>query len=435
MKRTRKIRWLSLALIACVVLTALPIAGLAGSAPAIALNTDAITKGNTVYFGVMGSDPIQWRVLSGGSDSTLPVSGSGKALLISEKTLAVIQFNPDPAAADAKVWAGSNAQNWCTKFYNNWPAAAGSEKDAFLETTIAESNDETYTSSTESYNYFYQGGLYNNYYGAAPLDKERFFFLSAKEAETLFDSDGDRIPSGTSKSWWLRSPLASNAGFSGCVVPEGWVNFTRVDFTDGARPVFNLDLSAVLLVSPAEGGKSGGATLAAIGTTDTKDWKLTLKDKDRGFADNGAAAPFTAQPGGTVSIPYKNAKTGTNEYVSVLLCDGTDAKYYGSVPVAAAGGTATFTLPGDLTAGKTYTLKVFNEQKNGDKKSDYASDFVEYQLTVAAKAIPAVTSGKVWEFPKTGDSSPLGLWAGMTLFGALGIAALACTNKRKNDGK
>ena len=41
-------------------------------------------------------------------------------------------------------------------------------------------------------------------------------------------------------------------------------------------------------------------------------------------------------------------------------------------------------------------------------------------------------SGKVWKFPKTGDSSPLGLWAGMAVFGALGIAALVLTNKRKN---
>ncbi len=70
MKQNKKIKWLALALVACVVLTALPVTSLAaGGTPAIALNTDAITKGNTVYFGVWDSDPIQWRVLSGGSDS------------------------------------------------------------------------------------------------------------------------------------------------------------------------------------------------------------------------------------------------------------------------------------------------------------------------------------------------------------------------------
>ncbi len=38
---------------------------------------------------------------------------------------------------------------------------------------------------------------------------------------------------------------------------------------------------------------------------------------------------------------------------------------------------------------------------------------------------------KVWKFPKTGDSSPLGLWIAMTVFGAAGVAALALTHKRK----
>ena len=38
---------------------------------------------------------------------------------------------------------------------------------------------------------------------------------------------------------------------------------------------------------------------------------------------------------------------------------------------------------------------------------------------------------KVWKFPKTGDSSPLGLWIAMTVFGAAGIAGLVWSNKRK----
>ena len=38
---------------------------------------------------------------------------------------------------------------------------------------------------------------------------------------------------------------------------------------------------------------------------------------------------------------------------------------------------------------------------------------------------------KAWNFPKTGDSSPIGLWIGMAVFGAAGIAALAWTGKRK----
>ncbi|MBQ6118270.1 MAG: hypothetical protein IJK98_03475, partial [Clostridia bacterium] len=43
-------------------------------------------------------------------------------------------------------------------------------------------------------------------------------------------------------------------------------------------------------------------------------------------------------------------------------------------------GTLTVTVPADLALG-TYTLKVFSEQYNGDKKTDYASAFCDVTLT------------------------------------------------------
>lgn len=69
-------------------------------------------------------------------------------------------------------------------------------------------------------------------------------------------------------------------------------------------------------------------------------------------------------------------------------------------------GTASVTIPSDLAAG-SYTLKVFSEQYNGDKKTDYASDFVNIPLTVTEPPVlwvggTAVTSqnssGEGWSY-------------------------------------
>ena len=52
--------------------------------------------------------------------------------------------------------------------------------------------------------------------------------------------------------------------------------------------------------------------------------------------------------------------------------------YYGR-PSAAANGTAIFTVPAGLAAG-SYTIKIFNEEVNGDKQTDFASTPVSIAL-------------------------------------------------------
>ena len=194
--------------------------------------------------------------------------------------------------------------------------------------------------------------------------------------------------------WWLRSPLTNKGRYSGSVGDDGWVNSNHVVSHYGARPAFNLNLSSVLLTSKAAGGKAGSSTLAAIATGSNTDWKLTLKDSSRGFANNGTAASLSAYQGEAVTIQYKNAKTGSSEYISALLCDSAgNALYYASVQAESASGQAVFTLPSGVPLG-SYTLKVFNERKNGDKQSDYASDFVSFPLTVTGKASVAYVDAK-----------------------------------------
>ena len=51
-----------------------------------------------------------------------------------------------------------------------------------------------------------------------------------------------------------------------------------------------------------------------------------------------------------------------------------------------ASGTASLTLPAGITLDNDTKLYVFNEQYNGDKKTDYASDFTDIALTVEKQA-------------------------------------------------
>ena len=341
----------------------------------ITLGSDLIAPGNTVWFGSEWSNyegrfiPLRtnWRVLDRDDEN-------GKAFLIANHTLGTTQFNEN--YSDGNAWQGSTAQRWCTEFYENWDSYDDfpDEKAAILPTTIEE---------TEGFDYF----------GPASLENEYFFFLSAREANDLFENDEDRIalddyyeePS----TWWLRSPHADSSESAGFVYADGALFRIRVNLEFGARPAFNLNLSSVLFTSAAVGGKSTaaeGGGLQKIQNSANTDWKLTIRDSSRSFAAQSAEGAVLTQNTGyadwTVPITYNNAKTGTEEMVSVLLCKDGTALYYGKlVSPTDASGTASISVPAGLEAGN-YTLYVFNEQLNSDKVTDLASAFSEIPLTV-----------------------------------------------------
>ena len=68
----------------------------------------------------------------------------------------------------------------------------------------------------------------------------------------------------------------------------------------------------------------------------------------------------------------------------MVVNKNSEVLYYGRVQkLSSDSGEVTVALPAALEAG-SYTLKVFNEQYNGDRKTDYASDFCDVALTVTA---------------------------------------------------
>ena len=107
---------------------------------------------------------------------------------------------------------------------------------------------------------------------------------------------------------------------------------------------------------------------------------MTLLDSSRSFAVTEKTAD--AAPDDTVTLNYSGATTGANEYISVIIADNNGAQYYGRVAQPTAeSGTVEIKIPSDIAPGD-YTLKVFNEQYNGDYKTDYASNFTDIALTV-----------------------------------------------------
>lgn len=217
--------------------------------------------------------------------------------------------------------------------------------------------------------------LYDDPWGECILSAQnKMFFLSVQEYYDYVAAWAS-IVAHVSNHFWLRTPNTEWTTNVGVVYPsDGNVGALQTDFEHSARPAFNLDSSAVLFSSPASGGKPDGE-ISAIGDYSGNEWKLTLKDSSR----DGFTIENLHRAGNIITFYYSGAAAGANEYISALVVDSTGAyTHYGRLqPADEAAGTVVFTLP-ELPEGST--LYIFNEQCNGDYKTDYASHLVE--LTV-----------------------------------------------------
>ena len=188
-----------------------------------------------------------------------------------------------------------------------------------------------------------------------------------------------------SSYWWLRSPgrvydVAAYVTGYGSVDYTGWKVYKEY----GVRPAFNLNLDSVLFASAAVGGKPDGSLQPVSQNYTGNEWKLTLYDSKRNNFSRTTWEVSTSTKGGTVEISYTDAKTGANEYISALIFDDvSNVIYYGrsNAPLTENDGTAQITIPAGFAEG-TYTMSVFNEQYNGDCKTDLASGFADVKLTV-----------------------------------------------------
>ena len=181
--------------------------------------------------------------------------------------------------------------------------------------------------------------------------------------------------------WWTRSSNEVYGYGSWTIHPDGRSGSAlNVDYDAAVRPAMELDLSSVLFISAVEHGKVADLT-TPIAEYAGDEWKLTLHDSDR----DDFTAKTVLVNGSVLVVEYKNAKVGDNEYISAVIkdADGSISRYTRVVQLDGTTngtrGRAAIDLTGIDMTGKT--LCVFNEQFNGDHKTDYAGALREVKLT------------------------------------------------------
>ena len=392
-----KKRILSILLTLCMLLCLVPTGVFAegetatGSA-AIQLGTDALSKNvntataSTVYFGQdHENNPAAWRVIGYNGNGVASAQGD-MTLLAAGNMSSGLQFADFGASNE---YAPSNLKTAI---------------DALAKKLTTEENAAVKKRTLTSGGYT---GENTDCVAGGQVDNAVFWPLSSKEANAVKEDlrvvDPEH-PTWATSNWWLRSPGYSNHD-AATVRGDGSVVYSgnAINSWWCARPAFNLNSSSVLFTSAAVGGKPDGG-LTPISEYTGNEWKLTLKDSNRNFAVTETTV--SGDPGDTVTLHYTGATAGINEYISVILADNSGAQYYGRVAQPTVeNGTVEIKIPSGLAPG-SYTLKVFSEQCNGEKKTDYASDFVDIDLTVGYQEQFSLAPGGTYYFDLSGENIP-----------------------------
>ena len=319
-----------------------------------------------------------WRVV--GYDGTGVAGTQGTITLIANGNLAYGYYDSDSPYSNN--YSGSNLQNMIGTIEGRLLTA---EASAVVERTL-EGGSANYDKT----------GYDDNKISGDLVSNAVMWPLSAAEANVL-NADLRRLDGGTGRNWvsdywWLRSP-GYNDGYAAVVYGDGHVYYyvsSGLNREYGVRPAFNLNLSSIIFTSAAVGGKSSGTVgagaLTAPAVYNGTEWKFTVLDGSRSFSAT-LESSGNVNAGDNISISYEDATVGTNEYVSAILLNSSgELLYYGRIAGKSSGsadGTADITIPAGLADG-TYTFKVFSEQYNGDKLTDYVSAFSSISITVGS---------------------------------------------------
>ena len=295
-----------------------------------------------------------WRVIGYGGEGV--ASTTGTATLLSAKSVGYSAFDSGNRCSSA--YAGSTLQatigNYFSTAFSDAEQAAVAPRDLLAGPIGAEDHDLILDTPVED----------------APL-----WPLSLIESYAL---DGTlraldpAHPNWATGFWWVRSPYNSTSSMP-TITGDGVVFLTGYYVTYdqiGVRPAFHLDLSSILFASPATGGKQNTwGKLEPVGDYDGHAWKLTLQDESR----SDFTASLDVRYSDSYVIAYNGAKTGENEFISAVIKNAEGVvTYYGRFGEAKEGeNTLRIYFADKMQDGDK--LYVFNEQANGDNKTDYAS--------------------------------------------------------------
>lgn len=262
------------------------------------------------------------------------------------------------------------------------------------------------------YHYSVNGNSEGDYKDDA-VQSAKCFLLSARELKDYYYDIWGNLLSRVKyisapgyegpQCWWLRSAFKKDGDeedkYYGFVYYDtGVLSKNLIESEDdgspvesGVSPAFYLNLDSLVLVSAATNGKvsdEGSGELTEIGInmpynivdgTFHMDWKLTLENGHDSFNANICEAEYN-EGDKTVTVPYTGATPGDNEWISALIADQNGAlKSYGRIQnVTSTSGKATIILGDKLSS--TDKLYIFNEQYNGEKKTDFSSGLIEVPI-------------------------------------------------------
>ncbi len=370
MKQCRRL--LSLVICVVMVLSILPAAAAAGTeetvtyGTSIGMGVSAVQDGQTIVY---GNDAAQWLVLNNSFTTT---DEAGIALLAKNIIDANIAFNK--GGLD-NAWENSDAKVWNAEYAAS--AFSAGELAGIMDTTKAEQ----------------AGAYFGANWSKDALAAEKLFFLSAAEIEAYFGNSIDGLIAevdGVNDGWWLRSAYTDRDIYGGIVSDSGFVGYPHIAATWGARPAFNISADKVVMTSAAVGGKVSGTVgadaLSVVGETSANTWKLTVADEAHSaftatIGDGSAIKQSIGYASWVLPVSYSGAVAGTNEYVSVVICNQNNTPvYYGHIAENSASGTVNVNMPEGLS-GK-YTIHVFAEQCNGDNVTDFGSAMISAEIEI-----------------------------------------------------
>ncbi len=341
------------------------------------LDSLQVETGDLVYFG-QDDDELSfdtcWQVLDAKQTNT----GEDGMFLMTKNLVAyqdekgiLFEDTDNPVGNE---YRGSTIQKFCGEFAETHFSDA--ENAAVIATSKSDAEFKTPV--------FFQGKNTTVNFDPAEgiLDNDKVFLLSAEEVnnpEYGFTGDESRIATfnGVDSNWWLRSPhdykFPLDVGF---VFANGWqadlyVNgFSMLHTPYTARLALNLDASQILFATSVDAGSDMEAEigmLEEVGTAETSQWKLTVKDEKR----NEFQASRIFHLFGFCAIHFEGAETGENERVSaVIINDSGEVTYYGTVAKNKTDGFLLLNLQDKYDDGDT--LYLFSENAADGTSTNYA---------------------------------------------------------------
>ena len=369
----------------------------APAAPGIALGSDVLSVGsNTSGAATVHMAGTKWRVIGYGAsqeDGIPQVASSADTMtLIADDNLETdIKFNTDWQASDGNCYGNSNLKTEIDKLTGASGIFSDGEKECIQKRDLR--GGGVWIADRPDY--------YTDYIAGDPVEKTLIWPLSTKEA---YEMD-QNLRQASNDDWWLRSPGEMSQV---AVVRRGGSLSSRgsgITNEYGVRPALNFNLKSVIFTSAAAGGKSsegvGAGALKPVGSNSTNDWKLTVQSGHEGFKITSSSYDNKNH---VLTVDYSGAVTSSdgNEYVSAVVVD-KDGKitHYGNIKQCKSDGDASgkieINLDGKLSCRHDTDVYLFNEQVNGDNKTDYASSLTKITVPATAK------HNYMWEYVNDGE--------------------------------